>query len=1189
MCLLFINLTNMKIIIFLFLSYTALFSQLSIKVNNLYLDNNNYLNAEVTLTNNGVGIVPNIEDILLIELNKSNKAVSVDRLSDKDIRINFKPVYSVVRDPKAYIGKLVINYNNMIVDTDLNLADLNNPRIIFTKPDGSRVETTDFGISSVGSKKIRQAYLRTNASRIVNGNIVSTRVDSISINNPAFQVTWDGQLGGMGNPQPPLSILPSVNYLLTFTFTPTTTDPYSAVFTVYYDNGAKAELLFTGNNLIIKEDEVEKFFKVKEPNGGQKLAPCLDIPITWEGNTNGFNTSVEYSNNNGKSWSNIGSSTSGSFLWDVPKDITDSAKIKISQEFRSFNPIVTQTGKDTVVELNYSYGDNLIKIFNTNRINLDISGDFYLGNSVGRTSYFGSGFLSEDNFVVGFRDLNKNINSDSILIYNTSQQFPIKRFVANAYPIQSLKSDQKNGKFYILQDYGRKIYEYDENGLLDSIEFNDFISSFSIAKDSSLLSAISYSGNLFVYNLKNKNIQKTIKIEGTPYIVNNTISPNGKIIALGGKINDVSKEAAYIYLVDVASGSIFKIFEVSASDPISLSFNPNSSILVIVSKWSPQILIWDLIGDKSISGFGGASGEVIAGSFASSNNTILISSKKPNELTKYTLVFPLYDESDSTFRIIDPIISANKIEVEQNLIFTKDSSYFENHICNNGEVDFVFDNYRFNSGKNYNVQFDKFKDTLSPNECGSFKIYFEPQDIGTLNDTLNVTNSCETYLQIPISGVGLPRNVEYFSNEYSLGTVCINDTIAGTINLFRNLDTTNLNITQIEIISTDAIFSILNFNSQILNLNDTLKLNYLGSPLFAGENKIKLRVYFNNQSKYYFEIDLKIDGIGSTLEASHSYLPFIKEEGNRILKIKNQFDKPITLLGNSFIPNNGYQIVSSLPNVILPGEEISIEISWDGIYSQPVRLIIDADPCPLGNNFVLLPYSSTNFIEIPDVIASTPASDISIPIITNDSPNYDYKGTRNFDLSISLNPRLFFPISVSSKFGTASIVSNSIENDLRKINIKLSGDFPKQDTLMLINGVSGIAETDFTTISFNQQETSFGQSTNIIYNDGSLKINGLHNDRRVIHTYLNKMSIININPNPSVSNFNIDIKSEINEKIDLIIRNTTGQVVYITKENIKVGDNQLNVGNLNISNGNYILEININGKIIDSRSLKIIK
>src|SRR5690606_16479164 len=114
-------------------------------------------------------------------------------------------------------------------------------------------------------------------------------------------------------------------------------------------------------------------------------------------------------------------------------------------------------------------------------------------------------------------------------------------------------------------------------------------------------------------------------------------------------------------------------------------------------------------------------------------------------------------------------------------------------ICNTGEVDFNFTNFWFRGKKDFDVKFDKYRDTISPGECISFKIYLEPQDIGQLDDILTISDNCNKTLDIPISGVGLPRNVNYFENEYNFGTICISDTITRSINLIENLDIYDLN------------------------------------------------------------------------------------------------------------------------------------------------------------------------------------------------------------------------------------------------------------------------------------------------------------------------------------------------------------------------------------------------------------
>lgn len=1179
----------MKIILlFLILTYCS-YSQLVLDISNSYVDEEYYINAEASLSLFGEDVIPSKSDFLVIEKNFSQLILEFEIISGNKFKVKWKPYYASIRDAKNYTGTLICNYKGYVSSIDLSFPDINTPRLIFTKvDDGLRIETVDFGVASPGSTHIRQVFMRTNGNRMIDGNIVSIKVDSITTRTKFFKASWDGKLGSSDFSKPPTAITPSSNYLLTFSFKPEAEIPYFDVFTVHFDDGAKANLIFTGNNLKITSEELSSFFNVLTPNGGEKFSPCFDEEITWEGSTNGFKTDISFSLDSGDTWERIGSSTSNSFVWNIPQDTTRKGLIKINQDFKNLSSAKNSLNND-ILDLEYNYSDNLIKLYDNKIIELEQGGLYGFGNSITTFEYTGTGFIDDDHFVVGIRDNKKAANKDSFLIYNINTNLPVYRFVSNVTPVQQIFTDQKDNSFWLLQEYGKKLFKYDMNGLIDSIDFDTHISSVSISKKTDLMSVVSYSGNIFIVSTIDNSIIKTINVDATPYIINSTFSNDGKFIAIAGKINDVTLEKAFVYLLDVESGTVFNIFEVGSSDPIDLSFSPNSSMLVIISKWAPQMLVWDLVQNRAIQGFGGASGEVIAGSFASTENTITLSSRNPSELTKFRIMFPISDISDSTISIIEPKVSYDSIYTSEEFIFTSDTIYYSNYFCNTGEVDFKLSNYWFNSKINYNIKFDKYKDTLKPGECISFNIYFNPQDVGKLDDTLVFSDNCTQSFQVPLSGIGLPRNVKYFTDEYDFGTLCINDTVTQTINIIQSLDEIDLDITSFEIVEADGFFKVNDFIPRILTKDDTLALSISYSPFFAVKNTAKLRLYFNNQTKYYFEITLSIDGIGSELIASHEYLPFIEEEGNRILTITNQFQKDIELIGYTFAPNNGYKIVSSLPNFILAGETIQVEIEWDKVYQGEVRLYINANPCPLANKFILLPYKSTNFLNIPEVVAESPAADVEIPILINDSPNKNYQGERNFNASISINPRLFFPTEIYSKFGKATLVENKVENDLRIIKVNAFGNFGIADTAILIKGVAGIAETNESNLTFVETDTYFGKSTKSIFTNGKLIIDGLHEDRRVIHTYNKDISIISVSPNPTNENAKIKIDSKIKVESQLVLRDVRGLELLNLKSNIEIGEKQIELNLSNISNGQYFIELIVDSKVIESIPITIIK
>ena len=1178
----------MKYLLLILILTNSLYSQLNLNITNAYVDEEYYIIAEGNLTLFGSQVIPSLDDFFVIEYNFAEKIIDFEITQQNNFRLKWKPNYSVIIDAKDYVGTLICNYQNYISTRTLEFANINTPRLIFALTNGPKIETIDFGNVAIGSTRIRQVILTTTTNRIFGGNITSTRVDSITTKSPYFSVQWDGQLGGINNNPPPTSLLPGGNYLITFRFTPDEARPYSDVFTVHYDNGAKAELILFANKQQLTVEDLDKTYNVLSPNGGEKITPCLEYPINWEGSTLGFQTNLSFSPDSGRNWQQIGSVNSQTFQWEVPSDTTREGLIRIQQGFQNLSRQQTSLGNNRIDYLKFNNSDNLIKLYSDRRIELESGNNFSFSNQITNFEYSGAGFISSQNFIVGVTNLGSTPSTDLILIYNINNPLPEKTISINNSPVNQIITDEQNGYFWVLSKYRKTIYKYNYDGLVDSVNFEEPISSISLSKNTNFLCAASYFGNVNLID-KNTNIKiKELQIDATPYINSSFISPDGRFVALAGKFNEKTNENAYVYLVNLDKGAFQNIFELGASDPLELSFNPNSSMLVIVSKWSPQMFVWDIIENTPIRGFGGVTGEVLSGSFATNNNRITLSSTGPNELTTFRIMFPMSDISDSTFSILKPSVNYDSTFVKEEFIFVKDTVYYQNQICNDGEVDFHLATYWFEQNTNYEIIFDKFRDTLKPNECISFRIIFDPQDIGVLDDVLTISDNCFESIKIPISGIGLPRNVAYFQEQYEFGTLCINDSLTTTINLIQNLDDVNLNITNFEIIDSDGIFILNDFQSTILQENDVLSFNFTVSPLFAGRNTAKLRLYFNNQEKYYFEITLAIDGIGAELLASHDYLPFIIEQNTRKLTITNQFDEEIIFKDVQFIPNNGYSLVSNLPDKISPNETIELELLWDGVYQGEVRLLVNADPCPLANNFVLLPYSSVNFITIPDIIADNAAAEVEIPILIQESPNKNYAGTRELNASISLNPRLFFPLEVTSKFGVGEIISNSIVDNQRVIEVRARGDFALIDTALVIKGVSGIAETDQTPIVFDRNINYLGVTTDNYFSNGSLLIEGLHNDRRVIHTY-NILNFVSVSPNPSKEDINVIIDATDNIKGSIVIRDLTGQEIITETHNFNKGENLLNFNLSKLSNGKYYIELHSEEKFLESIGVTLIK
>ncbi|MFQ5601728.1 MAG: FG-GAP-like repeat-containing protein [bacterium] len=75
-----------------------------------------------------------------------------------------------------------------------------------------------------------------------------------------------------------------------------------------------------------------KTIAVTQPNGGENLLSGSDFRIEWDSTGNIDNVKIEYTINDGGSWSTITNSTNndGAYLWSVPSVVTNQARIRIT-------------------------------------------------------------------------------------------------------------------------------------------------------------------------------------------------------------------------------------------------------------------------------------------------------------------------------------------------------------------------------------------------------------------------------------------------------------------------------------------------------------------------------------------------------------------------------------------------------------------------------------------------------------------------------------------------------------------------------------------------------------------------------------------------------------------------------------------------------------------------------------------
>lgn len=108
--------------------------------------------------------------------------------------------------------------------------------------------------------------------------------------------------------------------------------------------------------------------------------------------------------------------------------------------------------------------------------------------------------------------------------------------------------------------------------------------------------------------------------------------------------------------------------------------------------------------------------------------------------------------------------------------------------------------------------------------------------------------------------------------------------------------------------------------------------------------------------------------------------------------------------------------------------------------------------------------------------------------------------------------------------------------------------------------------------------------SNVFYNDISFAL------RVGNATFVNSNEndvVKGIYPNPSNGNFSVEMSSEKSQNVVLSITNLIGQQLKSIPQQLNSGINLVNVTNLDLPNGKYLLSVVSNGKIMETKSFEI--
>ncbi len=1154
-----------------------------------------YLESNIAVRKDGELISVDTKNIIIYEKN-------LDGVVPFEIS-NLKEGYQTIKWYPQNVGITDTTYKAQLVVT------LDGESAVFDKPfNGSFNEGILLKIADENIKELRECVWPD--LKPINGNklpipiVIETLyldeankdrgviLDSITIEgNDSGVFFWErkGTYSGSHEfPELPTELIFGRKYVIWVWFEPKTWEAESATLFLHYEGGLTKRIpLFANESSYPKETIMELI----QPNGGEILTPCQEYEIKWRNHSKSSPVFIFFSEDGGHKWEYVDIvNIDSTYIWTVPPNITPKAKIKVTQDLSQTSTFSLSAAGGSVRSVAYnSTGSKAAAATKSGMItdyNLYPSGGgvpivenlWSLGDSTFTfDKIFGVEYLSDDTLVVAY-DIPGRFGGPT----TTHLAYTYK---GHQYAENHIKIDGVNGGKKLLvgpaKDYmvlisknfspQMKVYNPKTATEIKSILFDSPVMDVELNDKLPRALVSTMSGMIYELSVPDFEILRKIDLSSQNIPICIGYAPNGNLLSLGypnqGGLTDN-------FLFDIEKNTIVTPIRVSGSDPVEHIFSPDSRNFLVGSQYPQQLTLADL---SDLSNMRYLKGHLDAAltdvKFAPDAHSIISSSASGNDNFKFsTFSFPDYDESDTLFNIVPVDVETPEQILDAVYMGTEHEIIIDN-VCNIGGVDIVYNDLRLAQGVHFKLNQDiAVHDTLLPGECGYYKLSYFPYTHGEISDTLIFT-VCDVDYEIVIRGTVYPRDIQFFTDMYDFGEVCLfeSETYSGVV--LTNNDPAPLIIDRIALIGDDSNqFYRENIRDTVLQAYESLEFDLKFKPTELGEKKANLKVYHSKQETYYDTLSLKGTGIGTYVEVSHKKLLFIPEIDTRELRVINIGDTPIDFENISLEPEGYFKVLTKLPLTVASKDTLVLEVRQIKETDGLVEMLVNATPCLVQSSLYLGQYRGHATVLLPDIEVDAHSEfNFEIKYRSSDTKGA-YQGERFYEGELTVNPRLMMPIELSSPLGRAEFISNIVEDGLRKCKFRVEGDFGNEGILAKVKAVPGIAETDYSEIGLSYSALGFGEAVTETKSKGSITVTGTKG-RKVFRPETN-LSNMEITPNPANEFIDVQFEAEIAEPCTIEIINSTGKVISTTVcNNIKSGVNTRKIITSSISTGNYTIRV----------------
>lgn len=1034
----------------------------------------------------------------------------------------------------------------------------------------------------------RVEQLSVRASQVTldaSGNERTLRLESIRTNGNNFRIVWQAS---HGSSPPPTLLQSGSSYRFDLTCTPRRRGAISEVMTLYYEGGMHTDVLLFANTPVYLPSKV---LELISPNGGEKLTPCQDVPISWKGSIVGFPSHVELSTDNGKTWSFIDSTLDTTVIWTVPAKITDSARIRVYQKTGASGSRWLQGVNAPATNLAFSAsGRHLAVAFGNGEIREWDLVTYAITNSYSAENVtLPFSRITSLAYVGTSRDLVAYVDHlepepDNLQMFRSGSNSPQAQKRLEISSATEIGTDSSGLSVFVMGSMGGSVLVYDANTLNERSSIVLSAPATTARASNGMISVAQIDGDVVQYALRDGREVSRVKTQlsemGGPIAHKVTVSKSGRLIGWAGlsaSSSIVSAPEQRTIVFDAVANSVIAISYRVGLDAVGIDFNASESFLSIGLPGSPQIRQYDIEKrtlNSLIPGMPGHTNLMTDLEYGPDGSTLAsCSADLSNNVLVRRLISPELDQSDAPFQILRIQLSTPGVNFGTVRVGSVLDTVITASFCNTGSVPAIFDRANLLSGSWCTVMDTLVGDTLAPGECMRVRFSCLPLDTGEFRDTLELV-SCNVRFLVPIALRSIDRKLTTLIASANLGDICVNDTVGRRIMVIRNDDEVPTKIDGIVMQKAlESQFEIRGFTpGTILNPGSSIEIELLFKPVRLGLDTDAVVVWYAGQVSVSRSIIVYGRGAGADVSLSHNVLPFISGISDRTVLIRNRSQNQVILQSVAFSSGAPFVVLTQLPLTVGANDSADLEIRYDG------STIGDTDfasltfvPCTPRSRLRLTRYTGTSTIYAP-VVQADPRGDATIPIVASVKEVDPYKGLRPFEGVLMVNPRLFLAREISTSIGTAEIVSQNIVDGLRQIRYRVEGSFPDSATIAVLTGPAGLAEVDSAVLSHDTLAVSFGPTVQVQYADGLLRIINPDPSRRIVHP--SQPVIRSVHPNPATQHATLSIASPHSLAATITILDQHGATYSSRSIELPTGDSIVSVDVGSLQSGAYLIVLN---------------